>query len=104
MPSDNYEKDIRSVYKNKKRSATSKLILQNRLLIKLFPTFRKIIFIESKFPISITILNIRYKNSRCQKNNLFYIFIDQLDYALVHYFAESETTKCNINKFFLINW
>ena len=35
--------------------------------------------------------------SRCQ--NSFYIFNDQLNYALAHYFAELETTKCNVNKF-----
>ncbi len=34
-----------------------------------------------------------------RSNNPFHLFEDQLDYALAHYFAESETTKCNVDKF-----
>lgn len=31
---------------------------------------------------------------------MFHSFNDELDYALAHYFAESETTKDNVDKFF----
>lgn len=31
---------------------------------------------------------------------MFHPFNDELDYALAHYFAESETTKGNVDKFF----
>lgn len=57
-------------------------------------------FSKSKFLTGISILNTRYKHLKSQNNNLFYFFYDQVDYALVHYFVDSETTKCNINKFF----
>ncbi len=44
-------------------------------------------------------MDTRYVYPGSRSNNLFHSFNDQLDYALVHYFAESETTKCNIDKF-----
>lgn len=31
---------------------------------------------------------------------MFYLSIDQLDYTSTHYFAKSDTTKCNVDKFF----
>ena len=58
-------------------------------------------FSESKFPASTLISNIRYKQPRSQNNNSFYPFNGQLDYILVHYFAHSETTKLNVDEFFI---
>lgn len=56
-------------------------------------------FIESKFLASILVLDTRYKYFRSQNNNSFYLFNNQVVYTLVHYFANSETTKNNIDKF-----
>ena len=50
---------------------------------------------EEGTPIS----NIKYDHPGSQNDNLFYPFHNQLDYALAHYFAESETTKGNVDKF-----
>lgn len=45
-------------------------------------------------------MNTRYKNLKSQNGNLFYFFNNQLDYALDYYFADSETIKRNVDKFF----
>ena len=55
-------------------------------------------FTENKFPAGIPVLNIKYNHLGLKYRNGFYPFNNQLDYALTHYFAESETTKGNINK------
>ena len=34
-----------------------------------------------------------------QNDNPFYLFDDQLNYALAKYFAESENTKGNVDRF-----
>lgn len=36
---------------------------------------------------------------KSQSSNLFYPFNDKLDFVLAHYFAESEITKFNNDKF-----
>lgn len=41
----------------------------------------------------------KYRHPGSKHKSTFYLFNDQLDYALAHYFAESETTKGNLNKF-----
>lgn len=56
-------------------------------------------FTGNEFPAGIFISDIKYNHSRFQYKNSFYLFKDQLDYALAHYFAKLETTKGNINKF-----
>ncbi len=43
--------------------------------------------------------NIKYYYSSSQNNNFFHPFNNQLEYALVTYFAKSETMKDNIGKF-----
>lgn len=45
------------------------------------------------------ISNQRYKYLRLKYKNTFYSFKDQLEYFLAHYFAKSEITKGNVNKF-----
>lgn len=77
-------------------------MLLNGLLSELSSTFRKITFSESQFPANILNLDIRYEYLESQIKNIFYLFSDQLDYILVHYFAKLETIKCNIDKFFSI--
>ena len=66
---------------------------------KLLSSLREIRFSEQEFPASILISNIKYDHLRSQNDNLIYLFYNQLDYALAHYFAESETTKGNVDKF-----
>ena len=56
-------------------------------------------FNESKFPAGTPVSDTQYKHPGSQNNNPFYLFNDQLDYALAHYFAESETTKRNVDRF-----
>lgn len=66
---------------------------------ELLSSLGEIKFSEQEFPVGILVSNIKYHFSRSQNDNLFYLFHDQLDYALAHYFAESKITKNNINKF-----
>ena len=56
-------------------------------------------FSEQEFSTGILVSNIKYDHPGSQNDNLFYPFHNQLDYALTHYFAESETTKDNVDKF-----
>lgn len=64
--------------------------------------FKKIYVNESKFLVGIPILDIRYEYFKSQNNNPFHLLHDQKNYILADCFIESETTKCNINKFYLI--
>ena len=56
-------------------------------------------FTGKEFPAGILVSDIKYNHPGLKHQNSFYPFNDQLDYALAHYFAESETTKSNVNKF-----
>ncbi len=60
---------------------------------------RKEWFSSHEFPTDTPISDKKYKHPRFKHKNSFYPFNDQLDYSLAHYFAESETTKGNMNKF-----
>ncbi len=59
---------------------------------------KEIRFSEQEFPAGIPVSDIKYHHLSSQNNNLFHLFNDRLDYALVTYFAESQTTKSNIDK------
>ncbi len=48
---------------------------------------------------SIPVLDIKYHHPGSQDDNPFHPFNDQLDYALVTYFAEFEATKDNVDRF-----
>ncbi len=61
--------------------------------------FKEVTFGKSKFLVGTPVLDIRYEDPRSQNNNPFYPFNDQLDYTLANYFAKSETTKHNVDKF-----
>ena len=75
-------------------------IPQARLLrSKLSSSLREVRFSEQEFLTSTLVSNIIYNYLGLQNNNLFYLFYNQLDYALAHYFAESEITKNNVDKF-----
>ena len=52
-----------------------------------------------EFSADILISDKKYKYLRSKYKNSFYLFNDQLDYGIAHYFADSETTKGNMNKF-----
>lgn len=56
-------------------------------------------FSKYEFLIITPVLDIRYEHPKSLNNNLFYWFNNQLDYVLVDYFVELETTRDNINKF-----
>ena len=59
---------------------------------------REVRFSEQKFSAKKSISDIKYHYSSSQNNNPFYLFNDQLDYALANYFTESETSKDNIDR------
>lgn len=72
----------------------------DRLLISKSSSFlREVKFSKQEFPIHKSISNMKYHHLRSQNNNLFYLFNDQLDYTLVYFFVDFETTKDNINGF-----
>ena len=96
---DNDEEDIRPADLDKQRLAIPNWRPQNRLLSELSSTFREVTFSESEFPAGTPVSDTQYEHPGSQNNNPFYPFNDQLDYALAHYFAESETTKRNVDKF-----
>ena len=52
-----------------------------------------------KFPADTSISDKKYKHLGSKYKNCFYPFNDQLDYGIAHEFANSETTKSNMNKF-----
>ncbi len=56
-------------------------------------------FSSHEFPSGIPISDEKYKHPGSKHKNSFYLFNDQLDFGLAHYFVESETTKGNVNKF-----
>ena len=79
---------------------STKSIPRDRLLVsKFLSSLRKEWFTRNEFLTGTLISNIKYNHPRVKHQNSFYPFNDQLDYALAHYFAESKTTKGDINKF-----
>ncbi len=62
-------------------------------------SLREVRFSDQEFAVGTPISNIKYNHPGFQNDNRFYPFHDQLDYGLAKYFAESETTKSNVDKF-----
>ena len=56
-------------------------------------------FIRNKFSAGTLSSDIKYNHSGLKHQNSFYLFNNQLDYAIVHYFAKSKSTKGNLNMF-----
>ncbi len=82
------------------RDSLSERITQDGLLAsELSPSLREIRFSKQEFPAGIPVSDIKYQHPGSQNNNLFHPFNDQLDYVLATYFAESETTKGNVDRF-----
>ncbi len=66
---------------------------------ELSSSLREVRFSNQEFIASTPVSNIKYNHFGFQNNNPFYPFHDQLDYGQTKYFAESKTTKSNIDKF-----
>ncbi len=96
---DNDDENSKLADIDKKRLTIPNWTPQNGLLSELSRNFREVTFSKSKFLVGTPILDTRYVHPGSQSNNPFYLFNDQFDYALAHYFAESETTKRNFDKF-----
>lgn len=69
------------------------------LVSEFLSTLKKKQFSIHKFLSGILISNMKFRHPRLNHKNSFYLFNDQFDYALANYFAKSEITKDNINKF-----
>ena len=54
---------------------------------------------KQEFFAGTPVSDIKYDYPGSQNDNPFYPFNDQLNYASTHYFAESKTTKGNVNRF-----
>ena len=96
----NNKEDIKLVDIDKQRQPTPNWRFQNKLLNESSFTFREATFSESQFPTGTPVLDTQYEHLRSQNNNPFYPFNNQLDYTFGYYFAELETTKYNIDRFF----
>ncbi len=66
---------------------------------ELSSSLREVRFSDQEFAAGTPVFNIKYNHLGFQNDNPFYPFHDQLDYGLAKYFAESETTKSNVDKF-----
>ena len=62
-------------------------------------SIKEVRFSEQEFYAGKPASNIKYDHLKSKNDNLFYFFHNQLDYALAHSFAKSETMKGNVNKF-----
>lgn len=73
---------------------------QTRLFVsKSLSMLREKWFNSHEFPVAIPISHKKFKYPRSKHKISFFSFNNQLDYDLAHYFVQSETTKCNLNKF-----
>lgn len=54
-------------------------------------------FTKNEFPAGTPISNIKYNHLGVKYQPNFYLFNDQLVYALAHYFVKLETIKGNVN-------
>ena len=80
-------------------SPTERIPWDGLLASKFSSLLRKEWFTGNKFLAGTPASDIKYNYPGLKYQNSYYLFNDQLDYALAHYFAELETTKGNINKF-----
>ena len=82
------------------KDGLSRCTLQDRLFANKLSLFlRKIRFNEQEFLSDKSVSDVKYHHFSSQKDNLFYPFNNLLDYALANYFADSETTKANVDRF-----
>lgn len=106
------EQDIKGDYRNLVdkssdteshiRNGLSKWTTQDRLFAsESLLSLIEIRFSKLEFSTNIPISDIKYQHPSSQNNNSFYLFNNQLDYALITFFTESETIKGNVNRFLL---
>lgn len=77
-----------------------KYIPQNGLFVsELSLSLKEVRFYKLEFTTSKPVSNIKYYHLGFFKNNLFYLFNDQLNYVLANYFTKFETIKSNVNRF-----
>ena len=75
-------------------------IPQDGLLVSESSSFlREVWFDKQKYLAATLVSDINYNQLKPQNNNTFYPFNNRLDYALAHYFADSDTTKGNVDRF-----
>ena len=96
----NVKKNIKLVDINKQRLVFPSFTSQNRLLGKLFLTFKELILSKAKFLPNPPVLNLIYRYFKSQNNKLLYFLNGKLDYILTYYFSDLEPIKCNVNKLF----
>ena len=80
-------------------SPTKKIPWDELLPSKSLSLLREEWFTRNKISTSIPVSDIKYNHLRLKYQNSFYLFNDQLEYTLAHYFAKSEMIKGNVNKF-----
>ena len=80
-------------------SPTKRISRNGLLTSESLSSLREEWFTGKEFPAGTPVSDIKYNHPGLKHQNSFYPFNDQLDYALTHYFAESEMTKGNVNKF-----
>ena len=82
------------------RDGLSEHTHQDRLLAcELLLSLKEVRYSEQEFPVNKRISDVKYDPLGSQNDNPFYLFTDLLDYILANYFAKSETTKNNIDRF-----
>lgn len=62
-------------------------------------SLRKVRFSDQKFATGTFVSIIKYNHLKSHDDNLFYLFHDQLNNILAHYFVDSKITKDNVDKF-----
>ncbi len=82
------------------RDSLSRYTPQDRLLAsESLLSLREVKFSKQEFSVGKPVSDIKYHHPSFQSNNTFHSFNNQLDYVLTTYFAESEMTKGNVNRF-----
>ena len=80
-------------------SPTERTPRNGLLANKSLSSLREEWFTGKEFSAGTSISDIKYNHPGLKHQSKFNPFNDQLEYALAHYFAESEKTKGNVNKF-----
>ncbi len=95
----NNDEDIKPANIYQLRPTTPNWTPQNKLISELSRKFREVTLSKSEFLVGTPVLDTRYEHFGTQNNNPIYTFNNQIAYVLANYFAELETTKCNVDKF-----
>ena len=86
--------------KSRAKNDLSRHIFQDGILAsESSSSLREVMFSEHEFSTGKLVLDIKYHHLGSQNDNFFYLFNNQLDYALTTYFLKFKTTKGNVNRF-----